>query len=168
MEFFTDEIFTKPNVAPFVMIASTNGGKTMIGIDIFHECLKAGYNQMNFITSSMNSKNNDVLRNNILKYCVVEDRADICRALNEIHAEQNSITIIQDEDVIAKGEKMMTATERDQVKILKGKFMTRLREHIPFITNEVCRNNDECAAILAGLNQKETPEEFYNILQMER
>lgn len=86
-EFFTDEIFTKPNVAPFVMIASTNGGKTMIGIDIFHECLKAGYNQLNFITSSMNSKNNDVLRNNVLKYCVVEERAEICRALNEIHTE---------------------------------------------------------------------------------
>lgn len=63
---------------------------------------------------------------------------------------------------------MMTVTERDQLKILKGKFMTRLREHIPFITNEVCRNNDECAAILAGMNQKETPEEFYNVLQMER
>ena len=93
-EFFTDEIFTKPNVAPFVMIASTNGGKTMIGIDIFHECLKAGYNQMNFITSSMNSKNNDVLRNNVLKYCVVEERGDICRALNEMHIElSNNKTI---------------------------------------------------------------------------
>lgn len=49
---------------------------------------------MNFITSSMNSKNNDVLRNNVLKYCVVEERADICRALNEIHTEQNNVKAI--------------------------------------------------------------------------
>lgn len=32
----------------------------------------------------------------------------------------------------------------------------------------MCRNNDECAVILAGMNQKETPEEFYNVLQRER
>lgn len=134
------------------MIASTNGGKTMIGIDIFHECLKAGYNQMNFITSSMNSKNNDVLRNNVLKYCVVEERGDICRALNEMHIELSNNKTIQDEDVIAKGEKMMSANEKEQLKILRSKFMTKLREHIPFITQEVCRNNDECAVILAGMN----------------
>lgn len=89
---------------------------------------------MNFITSSMNSKNNDVLRNNVLKYCVVEERADICRALNEIHTEQNNVKAIQDEDVIAKGEKMMSADEKEQLKILRSKFMTKLREHIPFIT----------------------------------
>ena len=46
----------------------------------------------------------------------------------------------------------MDATERDQLKILRSKFMGKLREHIPFITTEVCRNNDECAAILSSMN----------------
>ena len=29
---------------------------------------------------------------------------------------------------------MMSANEKEQLKILRSKFMTKLREHIPFIT----------------------------------
>lgn len=43
-EYTTEEIFTKPNLSPFVMFAMTKSGKTTVGIDVYNECLKAGFN----------------------------------------------------------------------------------------------------------------------------
>ena len=43
-EFNTKEIFTRRNLKPFVMLASSNCGKTTISVDIFKACLEEGYN----------------------------------------------------------------------------------------------------------------------------
>lgn len=55
-EFSSSEIFTKPNISPFLMIANSTGGKTTIGIDIFKQCLEDGkFNHFNYITSTYKS-----------------------------------------------------------------------------------------------------------------
>lgn len=81
-EFSTEEIFTRPNLSPFVMFATTKGGKTTIGIDIVHECAKAGFNQFNFVTSSYLADTNTDLRNNVLPQCVIHNEDEICVKLN--------------------------------------------------------------------------------------
>lgn len=55
-EFQADEIFTKQNISPFLMIANAAGGKTTIGVDIFKNCLRGGtFNHFSYITSTYSS-----------------------------------------------------------------------------------------------------------------
>jgi len=89
-EYTTQEIFTRSNLSPFVMFATTKGGKTTIGIDIVHECAHAGFNHFNFITSSYNAPTNTVLRNNVLPQCVIQDEEDICYKLNKVWEESET------------------------------------------------------------------------------
>lgn len=72
-QFYTAEVFARSDQKPYVMLTESNGGKTIVGVDIFMACLEAAYNQFNFVTSTYNSSGNVYMQSQILESCVVKD-----------------------------------------------------------------------------------------------
>jgi len=132
-EYTTQEIFTRPNLSPFVMFATTKGGKTTIGIDIVHECARAGFNHFNFITSSYNTPTNAVLRNNVLPQCVIQDEEDICFKLNKIWEESETTAPISSDIIINTADKMATVSQKDIIAQLCARSLNNMKSKIGFV-----------------------------------
>lgn len=120
-EFSTAETFARLGLKPFLQFGKSGGGKTSIEVDLFLQCVDQQFSDVFYITGSYKMKDNEYLRNHILKTQVVQPKneTELITFLYEVTQDLINERPFDSAKLAEVAEDLLTSMQRGDIQIFK-------------------------------------------------